>query len=388
MTGRRWYSPLVLASLVSLILSCGDSTGPAEASLLRSLSAGDDHGCLLLESGALHCWGWGALGQLGPGDTFDYNVPIKVTGALRFRSVSAGSAHTCGLLENGTAYCWGGNAVGALGNPSAIFKSKIPVKVEGGLRFQSISAGTGYTCGVATDNTGYCWGSGTDGELGSGNRQDEFVPVEVSGGLQFTRISTSLFHTCGLTIGGTAYCWGDNLNGKLGNGTLNSSTVPVAVLGGHQFKTIGTGDYFSCGLTPEGQAWCWGSNVSFELGNGQTATIYEDEPVPVYGVIRFEALAVGSYHACGLTVSRKLYCWGANTYGKLGTGVENPTAIPVQVIGDHEFVGVAAGGNHTCAITRDEGAFCWGWNRLGQLGIGSRTTKFAPVQVTESYLEP
>jgi alpha-tubulin suppressor-like RCC1 family protein len=82
-----------------------------------------------------------------------------------------------------------------------------------------------------------------------------------------------------------------------------------------------------------------------------------------------------------------MFCWGANTYGKLGNGVENPTATPVQVIGDHEFVGVTAGGNHTCAITRDEGAFCWGWNRLGQLGIGSRTTKFAPVQVTESYIE-
>ena len=104
-------------------------------------------------------------------------------------------------------------------------------------------------------------------------------------------------------------------------------------------------------------------------------------------MLRFEALAVGSYHSCGLTAARELFCWGANTYGKLGTGQENPTAIPVQVTGDHEFTGVAAGGNHTCAITKNEGAFCWGWNRLGQLGIGSRTTKFAPVQVTESYIE-
>jgi alpha-tubulin suppressor-like RCC1 family protein len=386
MIGRR-YSSLLVSFLLCLSAACSDSTDPNEAQSLKAMSAGDDHGCLLLESGALHCWGWGAFGQLGPGDTIDYNVPIKVTGALTFETVSAGSAHTCGLIDNGTAYCWGGNAVGALGNPSAVFKSKVPVKVTGGIEFQTISSGTGYTCGVAADHSGYCWGSGTDGELGSGNRQDEFAPVKVAGPHQWARISTSLFHTCGLTMAGAAYCWGDNLYGKLGNGSLNTSAVPVPVSGNHLFKAIGTGDYFTCALTQDGQAWCWGSNVSFELGNGVASTIYEDEPTPVYGVLRFEALAVGSYHACGLTLARTLYCWGANTYGKLGNGLESATAIPVQVIGNHEFTGVSAGGNHTCAITRDEGAFCWGWNRLGQLGIGSRTSKFSPVQVTESYIE-
>jgi alpha-tubulin suppressor-like RCC1 family protein len=385
MTGRRFPS-IMLASIGLFAAGCSDSTGPVGTNPLRALSAGDDHGCLLLDSGALHCWGWGAFGQLGPGDTIDYNVPIKVTGDHFFVSASAGSAHTCALIEDGTAYCWGGNAVGALGNPASMFKSKTPVKVKGNLHFRAISSGTGYTCAVSLDNTGYCWGSGTDGELGSGRLQDEFSPVAVAGGHKFARVAASLFHTCGLTLAGAAYCWGSNLNGMLGNGTQSPSAVPVPVKGNHTFKTLGTGDYFTCALDLEDKAWCWGSNVSFELGNG-TSVISEPEPVPVYGVLRFEALAVGSYHTCGLTVDRELFCWGANTYGKLGTGEENPTAIPVQVTGDHEFTAVTAGGNHTCAITKDEGAFCWGWNRLGQLGIGSRTTKFAPVQVTESYIE-
>jgi alpha-tubulin suppressor-like RCC1 family protein len=387
MIGRRVLPTLLILS-VCFSAACGESTHPSEISLLRSVSGGDDHGCLLLQSGALHCWGWGGFGQLGPGDTIDYNVPIRVTGAHEFRAVSAGSAHTCALVFDGKAFCWGGNAVGALGNPSADFKSKVPVPVVGGIRFRNISAGTGYTCGVAIDNRGYCWGSGLDGELGDGQMQDEFAPVEVAGSRQWGFISTSLFHTCGLTVAGDAYCWGDNLYGKLGNGTLNASSTPVAVAGNLTFKSIGTGDFFSCGLTSEGQAYCWGSNVSFELGNGVTNTTQETRPVPVYGVLRFEAIAVGSYHACGLTVSQKLYCWGANTYGKLGNGLETATVIPVQVTGDHEFTGVTAGGNHTCAMTQDDGAFCWGWNRLGQLGIGSRNTKFAPVQVTQSYLEP
>ena len=138
MTGR-WFPSVILGSICLFSSGCGDSTGPVATNPLRAMSAGDDHGCLLLDSGALHCWGWGAFGQLGPGDTIDYNVPIKVSGEHLFKTASAGSAHTCGLTEDGTAYCWGGNAVGALGNPSANFKSKTPVKVVGNLTFRSIS---------------------------------------------------------------------------------------------------------------------------------------------------------------------------------------------------------------------------------------------------------
>ena len=385
MTGRR-NSQVSLLLLSCLITACKESSGPPNPTALAAVSSGDDHVCLLLQDGAAHCWGWGGQGQLGTGDTFDYNVPVAVSGGLAFEQISAGSAHTCGLTENGTAYCWGGNAVGALGDPAAVSRSKVPIRVTGGLRFRGISAGTGYTCGVTTEDIGYCWGSGLDGELGNGVKQDEFVPVPVAGSLRFTRISTSLFHTCGLTTAGEAYCWGDNLFGKLGNGTVVPSITPGAVSGGHTFKAIGAGDFFSCGLTPAGKAYCWGSNVSYELGNGSSGTTQIDEPVAVHCGLVFNAIAVGSYHACGLTATGKLYCWGANTYGKLGNGLEQATVIPVAVIGGHVFTAVSAGGNHTCAITGDEGAFCWGWNRLGQLGIGSRSAKFEPSQVTESYL--
>jgi alpha-tubulin suppressor-like RCC1 family protein len=387
MTTRRIASLLSVGFLLFILTGCSDSSGPGDSSQLLAVSGGDDHACLVLRTGAAHCWGWGALGQLGPGDTLDYNVPVKVTGDVKFSQISAGSAHTCALTQNGVAHCWGGNAVGALGDPSAVFKSKTPIEVTGGFRFLNISAGTGYTCGVALSKLGYCWGSGLNGELGNGLEEDQFTPVPVSGGHQFQRISTSLFHTCGLTTDGAIYCWGDNLYGKLGNGTLNHSTTPVLVTGGRTYKAIGTGDFFSCALSQQGRAFCWGSNVSFELGNGVPGVTYVTEPTTVFGNHTFTAIAVGSYHACGLTSDGSLVCWGANTYGKLGNGLEQATVVPVQVTGGHEFTAVTAGGNHTCALTENEGAFCWGWNRLGQLGIGSRRTMFQPSQVTESYLE-
>jgi alpha-tubulin suppressor-like RCC1 family protein len=386
MTGRR--SILFRSTLLSVLaIGCGDSNDPGNSpDALLAVSGGDDHACLLLHDGAAHCWGWGGQGQLGPGDTLDYNTPTKVIGGLEFKSISAGSAHTCGLTSNGTAYCWGGNAVGALGDGDQVFRSKEPTPVLGGLHFGSISAGTGYTCGVTTNNLGYCWGSGTNGELGNGVEEDAFEPVPVSGGLKFKDIVTSLFHTCGLTTGGAAYCWGDNQWGEIGNASTSNSTTPKAVAGNHIFKSIGLGDFFTCGLTEQGKVYCWGSNVSFELGNGSSGIRYTTEPTSVYGNPSFTAVAVGSVHACGLTKQGALFCWGANTYGKLGNGTETATVIPVAVAGSHRFTAVTAGGNHTCALTADEGAFCWGWNRLGQLGIGSRQSMTSPSQVSATYL--
>jgi alpha-tubulin suppressor-like RCC1 family protein len=216
--------------------------------------------------------------------------------------------------------------------------------------------------------------------------EDTFVPTPVAGNLRFSEISTSLFHTCGLTKSGAAYCWGDNLYGMLGTGDLTNHSTPTPVLGGLVFKRIGTGDFFSCGLTDAGQVWCWGSNVSNELGNGSQVN-HVTEPVQVVGGKAFVTMAVGSYHSCGITASFDLYCWGANTYGKLGIGSTLSTTAPVLVNGNHRFVAVSAGGNHTCGIAKNEGALCWGWNALGQLGNGKKDPEYLPTEVIPTYRE-
>ena len=77
-------------------------------------------------------------------------------------TLSAGENHTCMLESNGKAYCWGGNSVGQLGNGSTK-SSMAPVAVAGNLRFQSISVGWDHACGVTTDDEAYCWGRGRYG---------------------------------------------------------------------------------------------------------------------------------------------------------------------------------------------------------------------------------
>lgn len=103
---------------------------------------------------------------------------------------------------------------------------------------------------------------------------------------------------------------------------------------------------------------------------------------PVTGDIVFRYIDAGGYHACGITTTEQLLCWGYNADGQLGLGstsiVSNPTLIP----GDLRYRRIAGGFYHACAFTLASEAWCWGNNGDGRLGDGSSATQsISPVPV-------
>lgn len=67
----------------------------------------------------------------------------------------------------------------------------------------------GHTCAVTADGDAFCWGNGSNGEIGNGRQdQQQLVPAKVSGGLEFRSVSVDIHHSCGVTLEGHAYCWG------------------------------------------------------------------------------------------------------------------------------------------------------------------------------------
>src|SRR5438034_2880432 len=83
------------------------------------------------------------------------------------------------------------------------------------------------------------------------------------------------------------------------------------------------------------------------------------QPAP----LAFAAVSTGFEHTCGLAAAGALYCWGANSFGKLGDGTMSDRSSPVRVMGGVNFAAVSAGGHHTCAVTGAGTAYCWGFNR-------------------------
>lgn len=99
-------------------------------------------------------------------------------------------------------------------------------------------------------------------------------------------------------------------------------------------------------------------------------------------------VAAGDRHTCALTDTKRLYCWGDNFHGQLGTGDTTNVSLPVDITNNGSLKGkvvskIYAGGFHTCAISNDDTIHCWGSNEYGQLGDGTTTTNFNPVEITD-----
>jgi len=324
-------------------------------------------------------------------------IPAPVISTVTFASVAAGGAHTCALSASGAAYCWGRGESGQLGVPVPTRTcptdggpfpcSPVPVPVQGGLAFTQLAGGGAHTCGLTSDGTAYCWGSGESGQLGAGPSASREAPVAVATGLRFASIDAGAQHTCALTSEGTAYCWGRNDRGQLGDGTTTARSGPVAVTGGHTFRSIAAGGFsigHTCALTTGGDPYCWGDNERGQLGNGQSDVTAHPEPARVIGAFTFAALTAGlGRHTCGLTGTGAAYCWGDNGFGALGNGSPAASPVPVGVRGGLVLTQLIAGGfiGHTCGLTAAGTAHCWGDNEVGQVGDGSTVDRLEPSAV-------
>jgi alpha-tubulin suppressor-like RCC1 family protein len=354
----------------------------------RQLSAGSNHTCAVTAAGAAYCWG-ANYGALGDGTASPSRPrPGPVAGGLIFRSVTAGGfvfEHTCGVTTGDRAYCWGTNIFGSLGIGTE-GHSNIPVPVTGDLRFAAVSAGSvGHICGVTTEAAGYCWGFNNKGQLGDGTTTNGQGPVGVAGEIAFTVLSAGGSHSCGGTQDGVVHCWGLNTDGQLGDGTTTDHSTPTPALVPVAFTTVDAGDYHTCALDPTGTAYCWGSNVLSRLGDGTTAD--RSTPAPVAGNLTFTSVTVGFGHTCGMAAEGATYCWGANAAGQLGDGTAMERNVPVAVApapgeaAPLSFTAISAGSVHTCALTAAGAVYCWGANSDGQLGDGTTGERRTPVAV-------
>jgi alpha-tubulin suppressor-like RCC1 family protein len=277
-----------------------------------AIVAGGGNTCGLTSGGTAFCWGSNANGELGtnaalgqcsyPGVPQAFpcsTTPVPVAGSLDFVTISGGGLHSCGLTASGAAYCWGYNSDGQLGDGTATDRIN-PVAVSGAHAFQAISAGGFHTCAVAADGSVYCWGQNIWGQLGNGDtsRFAASSPVAVEGGLVFQSVSAGMSHTCGVTRGGAVYCWGDNQYAQLGTDaavgvcttgypfvwSTPCALAPVPVAGPTTFRVVNADGSHTCALTGDGVAYCWGYNDYGEVGDGTTWT---QLPVPVSGGLRF-----------------------------------------------------------------------------------------------------
>jgi alpha-tubulin suppressor-like RCC1 family protein len=382
-----------------------------------SVSAGSEHSCGVTVDDNVFCWGSGLLGN---GSALGSPIPVQVIGTLAFSSVTAGEGHSCGALTDGRVYCWGLNLDGAIGN-SFPDDQLAPVPVSLGRTFGSVTAGQRYVCGVTTESTGFCWGDNVAWQLGDAGLVGPgpfpsfddcgFVtpnlcslrprPVEdrFRQPLNLLSLAPGVRHTCAVLATHDAVCWGSG-SLELGSNSFitTDSTVAepiVAVPGGVHFESVSTGLSHSCGVTsPPDRIYCWGFNSVGQLGTqggGSPAPLQVSGPA-----VSYRSVEAGDQATCGITSdSTAALCWGSNQFGQLGTtqgpemcgGVScSPTPVRLQLLGDPKIVSVSLGAKHGCAVTAPGALYCWGEALGGKLGndsLPNSTVLVSPVRISE-----
>lgn len=145
--------------------------------------------------------------------------------------------------------------------------------------------------------------------------------------------------------------------------------------------SVVAGEGHSCLRTLGGRVYCWGSNGEGQLGTGDFLDAFVATQVNT--TARFDSLAVGlGLHTCGVTAQGEAYCWGDNAMNQIGTG---PAAQATPRLVSPGFVvgRMALGYGHTCALGTQGALACWGDNSLGQLGDGSFESSAAPRVVAQ-----
>ena len=144
--------------------------------VVTGLTAGAKHACVVLEDGAVQCWGANDSGQLGDGTTTDSRVPALVQGLPPAAEVRAGAAHTCARLRNKTVACWGDNRAHQLVNGTSKPSSR-PVPVQGLMGVVELAVGGDSSCVRMGEGEVRCWGANASGQLGDGSTAAHDVPM-------------------------------------------------------------------------------------------------------------------------------------------------------------------------------------------------------------------
>ena len=167
----------------------------------------------------------------------------------------------------------------------------------------------------------------------------------------------------------------------------DTARLPVAATGEVDWSSLtvggaGVGGH-SCAVDPSARVWCWGYNDGGQLGTGTIVPQNAPTRSAHDPAVRFRAVRAGigaSRLTCALSESLLVYCWGESAMGN-GSASQR-IAAPVQMPIGVQFDDVQVGRDHACARSITRRVYCWGANGSGQTGQSALARVLIPTVVS------
>ena len=336
----------------------------------------------------------GQLGRGGEGGLFPppSATPAPVVGLSNVTRLE----RTCAIDEDGATWCWGTGPYlrdpsAVVTTERTPVKLPIPPAKRVGVSWNGVS---NLAVGCAVVDTGVlCWGTNKNAQVAeidldaSSSGILSPVPHAIPAGAPIEQIAVgdAAFVT---RKDGTLLSWGANPPlGRVSSLAPDPHLNPVALSG---VSSISVEQDNACAIA-QGIGYCWGRFDSSDPGQeiGPALAHALPEPVPTPEPIVQIAARPASTHTlqlfrgCAVGVSGDVYCWGGNAYGQAGDGTKDYAVTPVKVAGlPAPTARVSVSPASTCALLTNGKVFCWGDNSEGQLGTGQRwEPSLIPVEV-------
>ena len=305
----------------------------AEQAVWKMVSAGLTHGLAIKTDGSLWAWGSNSAGRTGLGidDWSNTLVPTRVGAASKWASVSAGGwEHSLAVTTNGELWAWGNNWSGSTGLGTETGNTLVPTRVGSASNWATVSAGSEHSLAVTANGELWTWGRNTEGQLGDGTTTNRNVPIRIGTESNWATVSAGSGYSLAVTTNGQLWAWGFNLNGRtgLGIGDWSNTLVPTRVGSAYNWATVSAGSDHSHAVTTNGELWAWGWNSSGITGLG-TNTGNTLAPTRVGSASNWSTVSAASSHSLAVTANGKLWAWGNNVNGQLGT--DGNILVPTRV---------------------------------------------------------
>lgn len=365
--------------------------GACEQAAAR-LVGGNDMMCAFIgpaasgDIGPVKCWGnnGARLIRGASGDAVRAPTQVDSIGRADVVDVAFGLYHLCHVSAvDDEVRCvgadgpWLGREASGAGELPGVHIARVPGVTK-------IAAGSAHTCALTGSGAVYCWGFGDT--LGGVDRSDSSSPVRVLEGASDLAAFDSL--TCVVrSVGGTVACWG-NAGYPEPTVLVLSDGQPLSdvkqLIAGH----LAFGYSHACALTESGRVFCWGNSPYWAITPAAKATFDRADPVELGGRVIVEITGTGPV-TCARSDQGEVLCWGINDGGAVDPSAPGQTTMAPRVVAGVEgLIDIEAAGGAVCGRRRDGQVICWGANSLGQLGDGTSKARDCPREVVGLPADP
>jgi len=335
--------------------------------------------------GRLFAWGYGNMGRLGLGDTFNRSSPVQI-GSSSWISVATdyGSyGYTIAVTSDYKLFTWGNNTGGYLGVSDTVHRSS-PVQL-GTNSWNGVVCATGRASyAVRSDNTLWGWGDEANyGALGLSSTVNKYSsPVQLASGMLVSKIIATIDTTWILRTDGALFGWGYNNVGQLGQSDTVNRSSPVQI-GSYSFTSVAANSTAAVGIMYENKPlpnlFAWGAtplngqsvNTSSPAQISTSLAQTVSSPTQI-GTSSWTSISAGLSNSFAIRSDYKLYSWGDNS--QLQSGYITPATA----------LGTASNTNNNAQSyvrSTDNALIIWGSNASGEIGDSTTVNRSSPVQL-------